>query len=168
MTNAFDDDDDIANPHGYGHRLLNKLSEDGIKVLAGPRMRAIPGCAQLPTTEDMHVEYGDLTLMMEVVDDVDAAIAHINANSSSHTECVVTEDEAVREKFLNAVDSACVFANCSTRFSDGFRFGLGAEVRLVFACLLDFLFLLLKMGCYWLGLRAPRDDTMQEIPYIRC
>ncbi|GHP12573.1 aldehyde dehydrogenase [Pycnococcus provasolii] len=132
--------DHFANPHGYGHRLLNKLTEEGIKVLAGPRMHAIAGCAQLPTTEDMHVEYGDLTLMMEVVDDVDAAIAHINANSSSHTECVVTEDEAVREKFLNAVDSACVFANCSTRFSDGFRFGLGAEVRLVFACLILFFF----------------------------
>ena len=120
----------FATPHGFGHRLIAGLVKEGIAVLAGPRMRTIAGCAQLPTTDDLHVEYGNLTMLMEVVDDVGSAIAHINANSSSHTDCIVTADDAAREEFLNSVDSACVFANCSTRFSDGFRFGLGAEVRI--------------------------------------
>ncbi len=95
------------------------------------------GCAQsqaiLPgieaaTEADWRAEYGDLTLAVKVVSALEAAIAHINQYGSHHTDAIVAQDTAVLERFMNAVDSACVFANASTRFADGFRFGLGAEI----------------------------------------
>ena len=65
---------------------------------------------------------------MAVVDDLDSAIAHINRHGSHHSDCIVTNDEAAAERFLDEVDSAAVFWNASTRFSDGGEFGFGAEI----------------------------------------
>jgi hypothetical protein len=65
---------------------------------------------------------------VEIVKSMDEAIDYIHANGSSHTDCILTINPLTAEQFLQRVDSACVFANCSTRFSDGFRFGYGAEV----------------------------------------
>mmetsp|Transcript_10048 Transcript_10048/g.32280 ORF Transcript_10048/g.32280 Transcript_10048/m.32280 type:complete len:120 (-) Transcript_10048:102-461(-) len=67
-------------------------------------------------------------MLLELVDDLDDAVRFINAHSSNHTDAVITESPDVAAAFLRNVDSACVFHNASTRFSDGFRFGLGAEL----------------------------------------
>ncbi len=78
--------------------------------------------------EDWDTEYGALILSIRQVAGIDAALAHINRHGTQHTECIVASDQAAAAQFLGEVDAACVFHNASTRFSDGYRFGLGAEV----------------------------------------
>jgi glutamate-5-semialdehyde dehydrogenase len=80
------------------------------------------------TEGDWSTEYSDLILSIKVVDSLEDAINHINTYGSRHTDAIVTEDQTVADIFLAQVDSANVFHNCSTRFADGFRYGLGAEV----------------------------------------
>ncbi len=80
------------------------------------------------TDQDWRTEYLDLILSVKVVNSLDDAVEHINKYGSGHTDTIVTADKANAAKFMDLVDSADVFFNCSTRFSDGFRFGLGAEV----------------------------------------
>ncbi len=87
----------------------------------------LPGI-QEATEDDWTTEYGDLTLAIRVIGGLDEAVDHINSHGSHHTDAIVSENPATRERFLAAVDSASVFANASTRFADGFRFGLGAEI----------------------------------------
>jgi glutamate-5-semialdehyde dehydrogenase len=83
----------------------------------------------IPTTEeDWATEYSDLTLSIRVVDSVEGAIAHINTYGSRHTEAIATRNAATAAHFMDRVDAAGVFHNCSTRFADGFRYGFGAEV----------------------------------------
>ena len=83
----------------------------------------------LPATEDdWHEEYLDLTLAVRVVDGIDAAIDHINTHSSQHTESIITENYTTARRFLREVDSSSVMVNASTRFADGFEYGLGAEI----------------------------------------
>lgn len=77
---------------------------------------------------DWKTEYLDYILSIKIVDSLDQAIEHINTYGSGHTDCIVTENKKTAAGFMSTVDSADVFWNCSTRFSDGFRFGLGAEV----------------------------------------
>jgi glutamate-5-semialdehyde dehydrogenase len=67
-------------------------------------------------------------MSVKTVSDVDEAISHINSHSTHYSEAIITADEAVAEKFLRDVDSACVYHNVSTRFTDGFEFGFGAEI----------------------------------------
>jgi len=80
------------------------------------------------TADDWATEYSDLTLAIKIVDSLSEAIAHINTYGSRHTDAIVTEDPQAAATFLAHVDAASVFHNCSTRFSDGFRYGFGAEV----------------------------------------
>jgi glutamate-5-semialdehyde dehydrogenase len=80
------------------------------------------------TESDWSTEYSDLILAIKIVDSVEAAIAHINTYGSRHTETIVTEDTSTAQTFLDQVDAAGVYHNCSTRFADGFRYGFGAEV----------------------------------------
>lgn len=68
-------------------------------------------------------------LYYQIVKDVDAAIDHIHKFGSSHTDVIVAENNETKNYFLNSVDSACVFANCSSRMADGYRFGLGSEKK---------------------------------------
>ena len=82
----------------------------------------------MPPASSVRIEYSSLDVTLEIVKDMEEAIDHIHANGSGHTECIIAEDTAVAEEFLKKVDSACVMWNASTRFSDGYRFGLGAEV----------------------------------------
>jgi glutamate-5-semialdehyde dehydrogenase len=84
--------------------------------------------AQPATEDDWRTEYLDLIVSVRVVPDLETAIAHINRYGSGHTDVIVTADKARALRFMDLVDSADVFCNCSSRFSDGFRYGLGAEV----------------------------------------
>ena len=99
----------------------------GVELRGDDRTRALIDCKPV-TEEDWHTEYLDAILSIKVVDTLEAAIAHINQYGSRHTESIVARDPAAIEKFMTQVDSADVFSNCSTRFSDGFIYGFGAEV----------------------------------------
>lgn len=80
------------------------------------------------TEEDWSTEYSDLILSIKVVDSLEEAVEHINTYGSRHTDAIVSENQATADTFLSQVDAANIFHNCSTRFSDGFRYGFGAEV----------------------------------------
>ncbi|KAL7569341.1 hypothetical protein ACA910_016883 [Epithemia clementina (nom. ined.)] len=115
--------------NGVANKCLMALRSAGVKCLGGPRAMGIGLCEN--AAKEMKCEYGDLTCMVEVVSNMDEAIDHIHAYGSGHTESIVCSPEVsstVGEEFLKRVDAACVFQNASTRFADGFRFGLGAEV----------------------------------------
>mmetsp|Transcript_14158 Transcript_14158/g.24160 ORF Transcript_14158/g.24160 Transcript_14158/m.24160 type:complete len:796 (-) Transcript_14158:151-2538(-) len=107
--------------------VLMNLRASGVKCLGGPKaMKA--GLCDIAAKE-MKCEYGDLTCMVEIVDSMDEAIDWIHKYGSGHTESIVCDEGSeAGEEFLKRVDAACVFKNASTRFADGFRFGLGAEV----------------------------------------
>lgn len=87
----------------------------------------LPDCVPA-TEEDYGKEYLDYIISMKVVGSVEEAIAHINKYNTKHSECIVTADAKAAEQFLNEVDAACVYVNVSTRFTDGFEFGFGAEI----------------------------------------
>jgi glutamate-5-semialdehyde dehydrogenase len=106
--------------------LAARLSERGVVIHGDAETRAIVG--DVEAVADWHTEYGELLLSIGVVDSMDAAIEHIHAHGSSHTESILTEDTEAAERFLREVDAAGVFHNASTRFADGFRYGFGAEV----------------------------------------
>ena len=111
---------------GLADRLLRGLRSAGVTLYGGPAAIAA-GLVDRPA-ESLACEYGDLAMAVELVSGLQSAVEHIHKYGSGHTECIVTEDAATAEAFLSSVDSACVFHNASTRFADGFRFGLGAEV----------------------------------------
>lgn len=111
-------------------RIAAALAAKGVEVRGDEAFRALAGDVEVvPATEaDWTTEYLDTILSAKVVDDLDAAIAHVNRFGSHHTDTIVTSDEAAAAKFQLEVDSACVFWNCSTRFADGGEFGFGAEI----------------------------------------
>lgn len=104
------------------------LREKGVELRGCERSRALVGEMKAATEEDWSAEYLDYTLAVRVVDSLDEAIEHINRYGSHHTDAIVTASQRNAERFMELVDSASVMWNCSTRFADGFRYGLGAEV----------------------------------------
>ena len=108
--------------------VATKLEEHQVELRGDVATQKILPSVKVAIEEDWATEYSDLVLSIKVVGSLDEAIAHINTYGSGHTDAIVTEDEAAAETFLGYVNAAGVFHNCSTRFSDGFRYGFGAEV----------------------------------------
>jgi glutamate-5-semialdehyde dehydrogenase len=109
--------------------LIGKALHDaGVELRADPRSLAVLPWATAAQEGDGSTEYGDLTLAVRTVDSLGEAIEFIHENGSGHTDAIVTESADAARQFLKEVDSASVFHNASTRFADGYRYGLGAEV----------------------------------------
>ena len=107
--------------------IVHALREKGVEVRGDKDVCALTNCT--PATDaDWDTEYLALIISIKLVDGVDEAIAHINAHGSHHTDAIVTENDETAARFMQLVDSAGVYQNCSTRFADGFRYGFGAEV----------------------------------------
>lgn len=113
---------------GFLPRMIRRFQEAGVEIRGCPRVRKIfPGVAEA-AEEDWRTEYLDLILSVRVVKDVDEAIDHIMSYGSLHSDAIVTKDYQRANRFLKEVDSAAVYVNASTRFTDGNEFGLGAEL----------------------------------------
>jgi glutamate-5-semialdehyde dehydrogenase len=107
--------------------VAKALEEKGVELRGCEKTREIVDMKEA-TQEDWHTEYLDLILSIKVVSDLDEAIKHIEIYGSGHSDSIITNDYNAAEEFLNRVDSACVYVNASTRFTDGGEFGFGAEV----------------------------------------
>jgi glutamate-5-semialdehyde dehydrogenase len=116
---------DIANK--FLPTLKRELDRQKVEIRGCAKTQKIIDCNPA-TEEDWKTEYLDYILSIRIVDSLDEAIEHINTYGSGHTDSIITKNKIAARKFMNLVDSADVFLNCSTRFSDGYRFGLGAEV----------------------------------------
>jgi len=108
-------------------KMKAEYDQAGVELRGDQKCREIIDC-QPADEQDWQTEYNDMILSIKVVADFDEAIDHINTYGSGHTDAIVTENRAAANRFMQRVDSGNVFLNCSTRFSDGYRYGLGAEV----------------------------------------
>ena len=108
-------------------RIAERYDEAGVEVRGDETTRELID-AREATDADWTTEYGDLVVAVRVIGSLDAAIDHVNTYGSKHTDSILTEDGGHARRFMESVDAASVFHNASTRFSDGFRYGLGAEV----------------------------------------
>jgi glutamate-5-semialdehyde dehydrogenase len=108
--------------------MAREFKKAGVELRGCPLTRRIVKWAKRASEKDYRSEYLDLILSVKVVKGLDEAIAHINNYGSHHSDTIVTDDRLNAERFLKNVDSACVYQNASTRFTDGYQFGLGAEI----------------------------------------
>ena len=108
--------------------LSAKMQEYKVLLRADESSRKLLPLSEAATEDDFGREYLDLILSVKTVGSVDEAIEHINRYHTGHSDCIVTENKEAAEKFLKEIDSACVYVNVSTRFTDGFEFGFGAEI----------------------------------------
>ncbi|MBQ6557943.1 MAG: glutamate-5-semialdehyde dehydrogenase [Clostridia bacterium] len=109
-------------------RMFKALKEKNVEIRADETAKNIYGDVNSASDEDYFTEYNDYIIAAKVVDGVDEAIAHINKYNTKHSEAIVTTNYNNAQKFLNEVDAAAVYVNASTRFTDGFEFGFGAEI----------------------------------------
>ena len=108
--------------------IKNKLDEKDVTLVGDSKAREIIPDMEKATDADWATEYLDYKMSVKIVDSVEEAIDHIYKYSTGHSECIVTENAGTAEKFMNQVDSAAVYLNASTRFTDGGEFGFGAEI----------------------------------------
>ncbi|MGR3494102.1 glutamate-5-semialdehyde dehydrogenase [Citreimonas sp.] len=116
---------DVVDTIGQG--VIKALVEAGVEVRADETLARIKGTVPA-SDDDWGREYLDMIIAARVVDDIDAAIAHIRRFGSNHTDCILTEDDAAAERFFTRLDSAILMRNASTQFADGGEFGMGAEI----------------------------------------
>jgi len=107
--------------------LAEALKKAGVTIVADRDIAKLIHCEEA-SEKDYATEYLDLKISIKTVADIDEAIRHINLYGSHHTDAIITEDQEAAEHFMQLVDSAGVYQNCSTRFADGYRYGFGAEV----------------------------------------
>ena len=108
--------------------MIKELEQAGVEIRACERSRAVVPRVKAAVPEDWDTEYLDLILAVKIVDDLEEAIQHINAHGTGHSEAIVSQDYSNVRRFMAAVDAAAVYANASTRFTDGNVFGFGAEM----------------------------------------
>ncbi|KOS63397.1 glutamate-5-semialdehyde dehydrogenase [Lysinibacillus agricola] len=112
----------------HGKQLLSAIHQAGVTIIGDEIVCQALDFAHPATTEDYATEYLDLKISVNIVENVYEAIEHINKYGTNHSEAIMTEDQLVADTFLNSVDAAAVYHNASTRFTDGFEFGYGAEI----------------------------------------
>ncbi len=108
--------------------ILNELKDRNVEIVGDKTVCSIYPDTSLATEEDWGCEYLSLKIGVRVVDSLDEAIAHINKYGSRHSEAIITDSYSSSQKFLDSIDAAAVYVNASTRFTDGFEFGFGAEI----------------------------------------
>lgn len=108
-------------------KAFKALDENGVEIRGCERTKAIYD-VKPATDEDYYTEYNDLIISAKIVDNIDEAINHINTHNTKHSESIITKSYDNAQKFLNEIDAAAVYVNASTRFTDGFEFGFGAEI----------------------------------------
>lgn len=112
----------------HGEEILEELQKNKVVVYGDPIVSKVADYVKDATEEDWYTEYLGLAVSVKVVGDVDQAIDHINKYGTGHSEAIITNDNKNAAEFLNLVDAAAVYHNASTRFTDGFEFGYGAEI----------------------------------------
>jgi glutamate-5-semialdehyde dehydrogenase len=114
----------------FGPEIFAALAAEGVELLGDARARALAGDVEVGAAieEDWDTEYLELKIAVAVVDSVDDAIEHVNAHGTGHSEAIVTESAEAADAFVAGVDAAAVYVNASTRFTDGYLYGMGAEI----------------------------------------
>ena len=107
---------------------VKALKEKNVEIRGDERAKQVCPDIVMATDEDFYTEYLDYIISVKTVKDIDEAITHINEHNTKHSESIITKDYDSANKFLDEIDAACVYVNASTRFTDGFEFGFGAEI----------------------------------------
>lgn len=119
---------DAALPHEAVLRILRRLADAGVEIRGCERTPTVGKLDRPATDDDYFTEFNDLVLAVKVVDSLEDAVSHIDHYGTRHSEAIVTRDYAAAQRFTEAVDAAAVYVNASTRFTDGYEFGFGAEI----------------------------------------